>query len=169
MVNKTGKRIPIQAAKDIAKEYGYTQVIIHAYDGNTGIQHVTTYGKSLADCANAATGGNKIKEMLGWPAEDCHAEPSRIKAIKSKELHMHTVGGYPITDFKLMDEPIERSILTPLIYKGIVTVKTDDGEDESLAVYWDVNGKCSNTNLPEYFISNTMIVNWSLRQPVKSK
>ena len=34
----TGKRIPISDAKRIAKERGYSQVIIHGYDGNTGIQ-----------------------------------------------------------------------------------------------------------------------------------
>ncbi len=76
-MNKTGKRIPIVTAKDIAEHFGYTQVIIHAYDGETGIQHVTTYGKSLADCENAAAGGNAIKKMLGWENHD--AVPARLK------------------------------------------------------------------------------------------
>jgi hypothetical protein len=164
MVNKTGKRIPIKAAKDIAKEYGYTQVIIHAYDGATGIEHVTTYGKSLADCANAATGGDKIKELLGWPADKRSAEPKRIVTLKTKELHMNTVGGYHITDFKLMDEPIDRGVLDPLIYVGMV--KPNDDTD-AMKVYWDQFGKVANTKRSDFFISRTMLTNWILRQPVK--
>ena len=29
---KTGKRIPVKASKDIANNFGYSQVIIHAFD-----------------------------------------------------------------------------------------------------------------------------------------
>lgn len=76
---KTGKRIPILTAKDIADHYGYSQVIIHAFDAETGIQHVTTFGKSLSDCDNAAKGGNAIKKLLKWPEESCDAKPSRLK------------------------------------------------------------------------------------------
>lgn len=56
--------------------------------GNTGIQHVTTFGKSPADCDNAAKGGNVIKKMLGFPQEACQAVPSRIKR---KEKQIRTI------------------------------------------------------------------------------
>jgi hypothetical protein len=78
-MNKTGKRIPITVAKKIANELGYTQVIIHAYDGVSGIQSVCTYGKSLEDCDNAAQGGNAIKRLLGWDEKLCNAVPYRAK------------------------------------------------------------------------------------------
>lgn len=78
-MEKTGKRIPIKSAKAIAKEFGYTQVIIHAYDGNTGMQCVATYGTTLEDCDNAAAGGNALKKLLGWPEELCNAKPKRSK------------------------------------------------------------------------------------------
>ncbi len=76
---KSGKKISISTAKSIAKDYGYSQVIIHAYDGNTHIQHVTTYGKSQTDCENAAAGGNAIKKLLKWDESLCNAKPSRQK------------------------------------------------------------------------------------------
>jgi hypothetical protein len=85
MTNKTGKRIPITAAKKIGEEFGYTQVIIHAYDSETGCQCVTSWGKSLDDCENAARGGNAIKKLLGWPSELCNAVPNRTKNRKKKE------------------------------------------------------------------------------------
>jgi len=77
MKNKIGKRIPISWAKKIANELGYTQVIIHAYDGESNMQCVTTYGKTIADCENAAKGGNTIKRLLEWPEELCNAKPKR--------------------------------------------------------------------------------------------
>ena len=84
-VTKTsGKRIPITAAKKIGEEFGYTQIIIHAYDGETECQCVTSWGKSLDDCDNAAQGGNAIKKLLGWPEELCNAVPNRTKKRKKK-------------------------------------------------------------------------------------
>lgn len=79
-LNKTGKRIPIVDAKSIGEKRGYNQVIIVAWDENTGITSVCTWGKSLKDCSQAAEGGNLIKKTLGWPDELCHAKPARIKA-----------------------------------------------------------------------------------------
>ncbi len=46
------KKIPIAKAKEIA-QLGYDEVIIVGCNYETGIQHVTTYGKSLAACENA--------------------------------------------------------------------------------------------------------------------
>jgi hypothetical protein len=70
------KRIPITAAKEIAK-LGYDEVIIVGCQYEDGIQHVTTYGKSQAACENAALGGNVIKKLLKWPEDKCKAKPTR--------------------------------------------------------------------------------------------
>lgn len=72
------KRIPIKAAKDIAKQFNQSQVIILCRDEND-IQHVVTYGKTLKDCELAAKAGNNLKRYMGWPENLCHATPSRLK------------------------------------------------------------------------------------------
>lgn len=74
------KRMPIAAAKQIAKKYDKDQVIILTWDNKTGKTWVTTYGKTLQDCDQAAIGGNKIKkQILGWPDELCKDKPARIR------------------------------------------------------------------------------------------
>jgi hypothetical protein len=77
------KRIPIRVARDIAKEFDLDQVIVLAYERDAEKQeqmtHVVTYGKSVDDCVQAAEGGNKLKRMLGWPENLCHAKPARQK------------------------------------------------------------------------------------------
>lgn len=70
------KRIPITAAKNIATQYGCSQVIVLAFDSE-GRTHVITYGKTLVDCAQAAEGGNRMKRVMGWPEEMCKAKPTR--------------------------------------------------------------------------------------------
>lgn len=72
-------RIPITAAKNISKEYQFPEVVIFAYDPETGKQHVTTYGATKAQCIDAAKAGNFLKKALGWPDELCKAKPSRQK------------------------------------------------------------------------------------------
>jgi len=81
---KTGQRIPISDAKNIGTERGYTQVIIVAFDGETGIQSVCTWGKSQQDCEEAAVGGNLVKASIGWPEEMCYTKPAR--QIKRENL-----------------------------------------------------------------------------------
>ena len=76
---KTGKRIPIKAAKELGKSLGYNQVIIVAWDGETSTTSVCTWGKSLNDCDEAAKGGNFIKKALGWPEDKCNDKPARLK------------------------------------------------------------------------------------------
>lgn len=64
------KAIPISAAKRIADEYGYDQVVIIARAVNEG-EHVTTYGKDKANCDIAARIGNFLKfKVMGWAAEN---------------------------------------------------------------------------------------------------
>lgn len=73
------KKIPISAAKTIANKYDKNQVIIVTWDKKHGLTHVTTYGKTIEECEQAATGGNFIKKALGWPDKLCHAKPARSK------------------------------------------------------------------------------------------
>lgn len=73
------RRIPINAAKNISEKYEFPEVVIFAYDPETKMQHITTYGKTKAQCIDAARAGNYLKKALGWPEELCHAEPARAK------------------------------------------------------------------------------------------
>jgi len=80
-----GRRIPIKTAKDIAKKYNYDQVIIWAQNNSEPIQHVTTFGKSVVDADQACQGGNYIKrKFLGWPANECLAEPTRVRKLREQ-------------------------------------------------------------------------------------
>jgi hypothetical protein len=62
------KPIPITAAKRIAEDYGYSQVIIVARAvGDNGGEHVTTYGVDKANCSVAARIGDFLKfKVMGW-------------------------------------------------------------------------------------------------------
>lgn len=63
------KAIPISAARRIADDYGYDQVVIIARAVGEG-EHVTTYGKDKANCAVAAQIGNFLKfKVMGWLGE----------------------------------------------------------------------------------------------------
>ena len=73
------KKITISAAKEISKIFEYPEIVIFGYDPETGVQHVTTYGATKAQCIDAARAGNFLKKALGWPEEQCHAKPSRDK------------------------------------------------------------------------------------------
>lgn len=64
---KKVKPIPINAAKFIAKEYGYEQVVIIARrHSSDATEHVTTYGVDKANCEVAAMMGNTLKRTMGW-------------------------------------------------------------------------------------------------------
>lgn len=70
------QEIKIRTAKGIADECGYDGVIILGFS-NTHGQHVTTYGKTVQDSKCMAEMGNHMKEEMEWPAELCHAEPTK--------------------------------------------------------------------------------------------
>ena len=60
-----GKRIPIAAARRIAKDYGYDQVIvIGRLIGEDGKEHVTTYGKDEMHCDSAGAIGKWWRDLL---------------------------------------------------------------------------------------------------------
>lgn len=66
------KKIPIEAAKKIAKSYGYDQVIIYARKVDTedlvGGEHMTSYGVNPAHCQAAAVICDFLKtKIMGWP------------------------------------------------------------------------------------------------------
>ena len=64
------KPIPISAAKEIAKVYGFDQVIIVARAVGTG-EHVTTYGRDPVHCDVAARIGDFLKhKIMGWAVEN---------------------------------------------------------------------------------------------------
>lgn len=65
-----GKRIPITAAKQIALDYGYHQVVIFArLTGEGGREHMTTYGVNKTHCNIAARIGESLKKFMGWNNE----------------------------------------------------------------------------------------------------
>lgn len=69
------KSIPISAAKRIADEYGYDQVIVIArkvgQDPLPHGEHVTTYGITKVHCVVAAKVGNFIKySIMKWEKEE---------------------------------------------------------------------------------------------------
>jgi hypothetical protein len=69
------KRIPIKAAKIIADEYGYDQVVVIARRVGEAHEphgeHVTTYGKDKANCSVAARMGDFFKhKLMGWAAPE---------------------------------------------------------------------------------------------------
>jgi hypothetical protein len=69
------KRLPIQAAKDLAKKYNQDQVVLVTLDKKDNLMHVVSYGKTVQDCDVAAQGANFVKQALGYPDKDCHTEP----------------------------------------------------------------------------------------------
>ena len=75
MKNEKNKPIAISAAKEISLKYNYPEIVIFAYDPKTGMQHVTTYGKTKEQCLDAAKAGNYLKRALGWPEKLCNAKP----------------------------------------------------------------------------------------------
>jgi hypothetical protein len=71
------KPIPIAAAKRIAEEHGYDQVIIYARRvGEKPAphgEHMTTYGVDQAHCDVAARIGERLqRELLGWRSVKDH-------------------------------------------------------------------------------------------------
>lgn len=76
--NKGGemRSIPIKAACEIAKKYGYEQVIvIGRKTGEKGQESVATYGVNKEHCNVAAKIGVYIKhEIMGWPKERVKGE-----------------------------------------------------------------------------------------------
>ena len=67
------KPIPIAAAKRIATEYGYDQIVVYARrvgeDPDPHGEHMTTYGVDKVHCDVAARMGDVLKRFMGWEVE----------------------------------------------------------------------------------------------------
>ncbi|WP_193746455.1 hypothetical protein [Ruegeria sp. ANG-R] len=73
-MNTPMKPIPITAAKRVADDFGYDQVVIIARrvgeEPDPCGEHVTTYGRSKAHCSVAAQIGDFLKfKVMGWVSE----------------------------------------------------------------------------------------------------
>jgi hypothetical protein len=61
------KCIPITAAKGIAEDYGYDQVVVYARKvGKNGTEHMTTYGTTKQHCDIAARMAQALQVFMGW-------------------------------------------------------------------------------------------------------
>lgn len=81
------KRIPIRAAEEVARSYGYDQVIIIARrtgeDPEPNGEHVTTYGINKQHCEIAARTGDYVKhKIMGWPWPRQIATEPLYRALK---------------------------------------------------------------------------------------
>jgi len=64
-----------------AREHELAQVIVVGWGAN-GLTHVVTWGESLQDSAQAAQGGNFVKNALGFPDADCRTlAPRMLRAL----------------------------------------------------------------------------------------
>lgn len=64
------EEIPISAAKRIADNYGFDQIIIIGRKVDSH-EHVTTYGVDKENCRAAAMAGDYLKyKVMGWPREE---------------------------------------------------------------------------------------------------
>jgi hypothetical protein len=69
--------IPVEAARAIALEFGWDQIVVIARRVG-GCEHVTTYGVDEANSKVAAIAGNALKRIMGWPDVECQAQPHHI-------------------------------------------------------------------------------------------
>jgi len=64
------RKIPIKAAKKIAEEYGYDQVLIFGRkvgcDPKKHGEHMTTYGVNKTHCGVAAMMAKTLQNFMGW-------------------------------------------------------------------------------------------------------
>lgn len=82
------KKIPITAARRIAEDYGYHQVVIMARitgEVEGPEECVTTYGINKTHCGVAAMMGDKLKQIAQWPGVDATTQKiadleARVKA-----------------------------------------------------------------------------------------
>lgn len=64
------KPIPIEAAKRIAQQYGYQQVMIYARHCDAGGEHMTTYGVNREHCNAMGVIGKYLREkIMRWTKE----------------------------------------------------------------------------------------------------
>jgi hypothetical protein len=76
------KPIPIAAAKRIAEEFGYDQVVVYARKVGEAPsprgEHLTTYGVTKEHCRVAALIADTLQTFMGW--KPCTRQNARVKA-----------------------------------------------------------------------------------------
>ena len=75
-------RIPIKAAREIGKKHKLTHCFILGYDGNSTC--VVTWGRTTEQSGETADWANGVKKRMGWPDRLCEAQPSRVRALKTR-------------------------------------------------------------------------------------
>ncbi|PZP69516.1 MAG: hypothetical protein DI604_17925 [Delftia acidovorans] len=64
------QEIPISAARRVAEDFGYDQVVIYARRCHDSPEphgeHMTTYGRTREHCGVAARMGDVLKTFMGW-------------------------------------------------------------------------------------------------------
>jgi hypothetical protein len=73
-------QIPTFVAEKIAKKYGSRQIILLAWDGEN--TNIVTWGDTIEDCDQAASGGNMLKKKWGWP--ECNDQPPRVRELQEQ-------------------------------------------------------------------------------------
>jgi hypothetical protein len=66
-------KIPIEVAQSVGEERGLDMVVLLAFDHETGMQHVVSWGRTKEDCAIAAKSAAWAKAALGF--EGFETEP----------------------------------------------------------------------------------------------
>jgi len=113
------KRLPIQAAKDVAAKYDQDQVILITWDREEGLTHTVSYGKTEADCGQAAVGANILREALKFPEDTWHELPMRArKKLPLVDYRVEFEGGEPMTCVRI---PPGRSY-GKRVYGGVTVV-----------------------------------------------
>jgi hypothetical protein len=72
------KTLPIKAAKDFAKQWNQSQVMIVTWDDKDKLIHTLSYGVTHKDCEEAAMGMNIVRKALKFPEGGCNLLPSWV-------------------------------------------------------------------------------------------
>jgi hypothetical protein len=66
--------VSIDEVKAIAEAHGLHEIIVWSFNEEFG-QHVTTYGFPATHSIAAARGGDELKQLAGWPNQECGCIP----------------------------------------------------------------------------------------------
>ena len=113
-------RLPIQALKEIGNKYGYSVVVVYAFDDSKARQHIASWGKTIILCDQAAQWADKLKDALGWP-ESLHAMPNRVKKLQNQRDALRA-------ENERLREALREIVKASSKYE----LKEDQGDDE----YW---------------------------------
>jgi hypothetical protein len=100
------KRVTITAAKEIANKFDKDQVIIISFSKKDGQTWVTTYGRTVEDCQQAAEGGNKLKRAMNWPEELCNEMPQRAVCQCGHDKRYHKTKRCQFTNYNAAGEVV---------------------------------------------------------------